>query len=621
MTTSPPPARIEIYGFMSYSRDDCREYDLIGFLEYLESLINDRLTHHALRIHYDDDIEKGVHFWPTIKDLISQATLYFVFLSPSFCFSDYCWKEYQAIRERTSKNKIYVISVDRNNIPEWFKKGELGKDIFRRQFFDLPKSDYRKRAEAKTDHEKSAIYFSYMNDVYKFSKEIASFIEEVSLPSKTVTSVNPDITSNPGLLHNFRRRQILLGSLGVAGIGSAVIGGNLVTSISRSKTPSSAQLSPQQARKKVIWTMGDWFSHNQRTGPREYGSRYIASLVADMSDNHFVIMPNTDLKRNENLLDLVNEGKTIQCAYGPSYYYASDAKLKALIFGTTVPFGLNTQQQLSWLSHSYDSEVMDDSDVSIDSNTEPNIKQRKPRKVMQSLYRELGLEVVPFTAGGTGAQMGGWFKKEIPETISSFVEYANLFPEKKFRFRVAGLGGEIIRQGSEQIEIHNFVGKEIFDALNQDQLDAAEWIGPFEDLAINLNLAEGIKYYYYPGWWDPGTIYEFQVNLKAWKSLPYAYQKILQAACHQACHAIHAYYDEQNSKSLEIIQREKNILLKEFPPRLMQAMREETSSLLDRLFGFGSGATLPAQKLYQEWLRYRQDILAWHKLSGSSILR
>jgi TRAP-type mannitol/chloroaromatic compound transport system substrate-binding protein len=175
------------------------------------------------------------------------------------------------------------------------------------------------------------------------------------------------------------------------------------------------------------------------------------------------------------------------------------------------------------------------------------------------------------------------------------VEYASLFPQKKFRFRVAGLGGEIIRQGTEQIEIYDFVGRKIFDALENDQLDAAEWIGPFEDLAINLHLAKGVGYYYYPGWWDPGTTYEFQVNLKAWKNLPPPYKTMFKAACHQACEAIHAYYDEQNAKSLKIIQQQKSIIIKKFPPKLMQAMQEETSSLLDRMFGVRSDASPPAK--------------------------
>lgn len=271
-----------------------------------------------------------------------------------------------------------------------------------------------------------------------------------------------------------------------------------------------------------------------------------------------------------------------------------------------MPFGLNTQQQLSWLNHHYKSEI----------NRYQIPEDQLLLTAMQSHYQDLDLRVIPFVAGGTGGQMGGWFKEKIPEDAESFVDYANSLPSKKFRFRIAGLGGEIIKQGSDQIEIYDYLGKQITDELESGHLDAAEWIGPFEDTAIALNLVPGIKYYYYPGWWDPGTTYELVVNLKAWEDLPPQFKHILKAACREACQAILAFYAEENSKVLQDLS--KKISLQRFPAKLLETMRRETNNVLNRRFGLESKIASRAQReLFVEWQAYQQRMKDWYRLVDS----
>ena len=578
-----------IYGFLSYAREDDKEYELVNFISQLEHYVNDQLRGDNFKICYDKiTIEFGQDFWFEIKGLINKASICFVVLSSQFCNSEFCMREYIIMRE--ANKKVYFIKLKDDEISEDISKSPMIQDIHVDQFFVLPKPNERRRL---SDSLEISMHFDYLTKLHAFSRVIADSVKNYSstLPIS---------------------RRLFLTTAFVGTTGLAIAGNKAGNKIINPSPPAGCQL-----QEKVEWKMGNRFSQNVRNGTNAYGCRYIADLINEMSEGQFKITLDDSSTSNNNLLDLVHEGTGIQCAYLPSYHYTQKGK-EALIFGTTVPFGLNTQQQLSWLHHSYSQENMTNEREFIQDEFPPGIKKDSMLTVMQKFCMDLGLNVIPFAAGGTGGQMGGWFKREIPEDIINFVQYAEILPNKKFKFRIAGLGGEIIKQGSDNIEINDkYIGTDIFNALNSGELDAAEWIGPFEDLSIKLHNASGVKYYYYPGWWDPGTIYELYVNLKAWKELPKPFKFILKAACQQACLSIHAYYDEENIKSLEKIKKTQGIKLLPFPYKLMENMQKQTTKYLDQKFLDHNNSDV--RKLYSEWNTFKKDIEHSHSLVDTRI--
>ena len=601
MPSQPARQQKTIYGFLSYAREDDKEYELINFISKIEHYVNDELRGDNLKICYDKpNIQYGQDFWSEIKDLIAKSSIYFVVLSSQFCNSEFCMREFKCIKEGLAKKQIYFITLQGDVIDENILNYGVLRGINYIHRFDLPKPNDRKKP---SDSLRNSYRVDHLANLHKFASDIAYVINKEI--TESINGENEIIVDTPDKPKKpFPRRHILTTAvLGTAGL--AVAGKKLFTSPPPSPPPA------------VEWKMGNRFSQDVRNGTSAYGCRYIADLINEMSEGQFKIT--LDDSSNDNLLDLVHEGTVIQCAYLPSYHYTQEGK-EALIFGTTVPFGLNTQQQLSWLHHSYSDETMTNERERTNEDFPPGIKKDSMLTVMQKLCMDLDLNVIPFAAGGTGGQMGGWFKREIPEDIINFVEYANILPNKKFRFRIAGLGGEIIKQGSDNIEINDkYIGVEIADALNRGKLDAAEWIGPFEDLSIKLHNASGAKYYYYPGWWDPGTIYELYVNLKAWNELPKPFKTILKTACQQACSSIHAYYDEKNIKALKDIRGMDGIKVRSFPPKLIENMQKQTTKYLNEKFLHHNKEHV--RFLYKEWVTFKNEIEHWHSLVDTRITK
>ncbi|MEM9092833.1 MAG: ABC transporter substrate-binding protein [Cyanobacteria bacterium P01_F01_bin.53] len=200
--------------------------------------------------------------------------------------------------------------------------------------------------------------------------------------------------------------------------------------------------------------------------------------VSKMTDGNFVITPYPagELAEGLEVLSAVQAG-SVACGHTVSYYYLKQSN--ALAFGATLPFGLNAAQQNAWMYYGGGLEAM------------------------QSIYAELG--VINFPGGNTGGQMGGWFKREV-NTVKDF---------DGLNMRIPGLGGKILERLG--VTTHKLSGDHIFKALSAGRIDAAEWKSPHADETLGLNRVA--PYYYYPGWWEPGTTHEFQINLAAWNKL------------------------------------------------------------------------------------------------------
>ena len=232
------------------------------------------------------------------------------------------------------------------------------------------------------------------------------------------------------------------------------------------------------------------------------GAAAIAARVGEMSDGHFEIIPYAagELVPGLQVLDAVQNG-SVECGHTASYYYIG--KNSALAFGTAVPFGLSAQQQNAWLYEGGGNEAMN------------------------RLFADFG--VLGFPAGNTGAQMGGWFKQRV-ETVADL---------QGLKMRIPGFGGEVM--ASLGVNVQALPGSEIFLALERGAIDAAEWVGPYDD--EKLGLWKAAKYYYHPGWWEPSATLHALVNQRAWQTLPTTYQQMFRTAASEANLKVLARYE------------------------------------------------------------------------------
>ena len=200
---------------------------------------------------------------------------------------------------------------------------------------------------------------------------------------------------------------------------------------------------------------------------------------------------------------------TVEMAHTASYYYWGQDETYAL--GTAIPFGLNARQQNAWLYYGGGTDLLNE------------------------FYATQGL--IAFPAGNTGAQMGGWYRKEI-NTLDDL---------KGLKMRIGGMGGKIIEKLG--VVPQQIAGGDIYASLEKGTIDATEWVGPYDD--EKLGFYKVAKYYYYPGWWEGGPELHTMVNLEKWNSLPKTYQQAVIDACAYSNTYMMANYDVQNPAALK----------------------------------------------------------------------
>ncbi len=334
------------------------------------------------------------------------------------------------------------------------------------------------------------------------------------------------------------------------------------------------------SRKTVRWKMTSFLDENAKDVILYQAPQMVCDLVKKMSGGHFII----ELYKNGNtkeILKNVSDGR-VECGFSGIYY--NDDTYRVLFFGTAIPFGLNPQEQNAWLY--YKENVTDE------------------LTYVQKIHEKIGLNVVPFPAGATGAQMGGWFNKK----INSKDDFENI------TMRIPGLGAEVLRE-SFRVRPDMYLpggalrAHEIAKKLADGTLDAAEWTGPYDDFQLGLHKVA--RYYYYPGWWEPGTTFDIQVNKDVWKKLPDNYKEIFKAACS----ATHAYilteYEQKNSEKLQEIKALRNIEILPFSIDLLKDARAGTNDLLD----FYSSKNEIFREVYGKWRNFRDRIQKWNQMS------
>ncbi|GIV67302.1 TRAP transporter substrate-binding protein [Caldilinea sp.] len=370
-------------------------------------------------------------------------------------------------------------------------------------------------------------------------------------------------------------RREFLTSMATKAAGGAVIG--LAAGCTFGATPAAQEIQQAIAQDAALpelkWQMAtSWpLALDTIFG----GAQAFTDAVKAMTSGKFIIEPRAagELAPGTQVLDVVSQG-AVPIGHTASYYYVG--KSPATAFGTTLPFGLTAQQQNAWF---YEGGGL---------------------ATLQEFYQEK-FNVIQFPAGNTGAQMGGWFRKEIntPADLNGL------------KMRIPGLGGQVMAKLGVTVQV--LPGGEIFQALQTGAVDAAEWVGPYDDEKLGLNKAA--EFYYYPGWWEPGPALEVEINLDEWKKLPELYREAIKYSAYVANVTMLARYDALNGAALQRLV-EAGAKLRPYSEEILVAAK----AAADELYEEFSAADADFARIYKEWDAFRTSVQGWHNINEYSMM-
>jgi TRAP-type mannitol/chloroaromatic compound transport system substrate-binding protein len=303
------------------------------------------------------------------------------------------------------------------------------------------------------------------------------------------------------------------------------------------------------------------------------GIEKFAKDIALMSDGRLKIQvfAGGELVPALQAFDAVSQG-AVQMEHGASYYWAG--KVPAVQFMSAVPFGMTAKAMNAWLYYG------------------------DGLKLWREMYEPFNL--ISFPAGNSGVQMGGWFKKKI-ESVADL---------KGLKMRIPGLGGKVLaKAGGTPILLS---GGELYTALERGTIDATEWAGPYHDKRLGLYRAA--KYYYYPGWHEPGTTLELIINGTAWKSLPEDLQKIVEIAATALNQKMFAEFEALNIKALRELQDKYHVKVLEFPAEVINKLKQLTAETLDE----EAAKNADFKKVYEAYKQFQKDNSAWNAISDEA---
>jgi len=204
--------------------------------------------------------------------------------------------------------------------------------------------------------------------------------------------------------------------------------------------------------------------------------------------------------------------------------------------------------------------------------------------------------IVNFPGGNTGVQMGGWFRKEI-KTLNDL---------KGLKIRTAGLGGEVmIRLGAVPLQLP---GGEIYQALEKGNIDAAEWVGPYDD--EKLGFYKVAPHYYYPGWWESNSMYSFYGNTKTWDALPKDYQAAFELAAAEANGNMMAECHFKNPPALKRLVGN-GVKLHAYPIEMLRAAQDAAFEL----YAEEADKNPAFRKMYEPCEKFRAKVMLWYRFA------
>jgi TRAP-type mannitol/chloroaromatic compound transport system substrate-binding protein len=294
-----------------------------------------------------------------------------------------------------------------------------------------------------------------------------------------------------------------------------------------------------------------------------------AAKVKTMSGGKFDVSVHAagELMPPFGVVDGVQQG-TVECAHTAPYYFFG--KNEAFALGCAIPFGLNSRQMTAW---QYEGNGL---------------------KLMREFYAKYNMTSFPM--GNTGAQMGGWYRKEIK----------SLKDIKGLKMRIGGFAGKVLERlgGVPQ----NIPGGEIYAALEKGTIDATEWVGPYDDQKLGFNKVA--PFYYYPGWWEGGPQLDLYINQKAFDALSAENKAIVEAAAAEAHTVMQARYDARNPTALKQLVAA-GTKLRPFSQDVLAAAFKESQALYSEL----SAKNPDWAKIYADYSKFRADQNLWFRFT------
>jgi TRAP-type mannitol/chloroaromatic compound transport system substrate-binding protein len=341
-----------------------------------------------------------------------------------------------------------------------------------------------------------------------------------------------------------------------AGIGGILAAG---------AAPALAQGSPE-----IKWRLASSFPKSLDT---LYGvSPEVAARVAELTNKKFIITPSAagEIVPGLQVLDAVQNG-TVEMGHTALYYYVG--KDPAFTFGTALPFGLNVRQMNAWMYYGGGLALLNE---------------------FLANYK-----VTAIPCGNTGTQMGGWYRKEI-KTVADL---------KGLKMRIGGIAGRVLTRLG--VVPQQLAGGDIYPALEKGTVDAAEWVGPYDD--EKLGFYKVAKYYYYPGWWEGGPMLHLTVNSEQLAKLPPDYKAALETACAEGNVRMMAKYDNANPGALRRLVAG-GARLRAFPQPVMDACLAAAHEQWEE----ESGKSPAFKKLYEAMKKYQAEQILWTRVADGT---
>ncbi len=348
-------------------------------------------------------------------------------------------------------------------------------------------------------------------------------------------------------------RRSFMKNAGLAAVGAAA---------------SSTLAAPAIAQNRIDMTIvSSW--------PRDFpglgtGAQRLAKKIHDTSDGRINVKYFASGERVGafDVFDEVASGNA-QAYHSADYYWKG--KHAAWAYFTTVPFGLTTSEISAWINHLGGQQLWD------------------------KLGAEFGLKCLP--AGNTGVQMGGWFNKEINSADDL----------KGLKMRIPGLGGDVMSKlGASPISLP---GGQIYENLVSGSIDATEWVGPWNDYA--MKFYEAAKYYYYPGFHEPGSMASLGMNAEWWGSLSRPDQMIIEACAGQAYDHFLGEYNANNGNFLAKLIEEEGVIVKSFSDDVYDAFGEASEEVFEET----RGKNALVAEVHDSFVAARANVGGWMNLS------
>lgn len=300
------------------------------------------------------------------------------------------------------------------------------------------------------------------------------------------------------------------------------------------------------------------------------GAKLLAKWVEEMSSGRMKIQVygGGELVPSLEAFDAVSQG-IAEMGHGAAYYWSG--KSPAAQFFAAVPFGMNAQQMNAWIYSGGGQALWDE------------------------VYAPFNLLSMP--AGNTGFQMGGWFNKKI-NSISDF---------KGLKMRIPGLGGKVLSKAGGAATLS--AGGEIYTNLERGVIDATEWVGPYHDYLMGFYKVA--KYYYYPGWHEPGTVLELFINKSKFETLPKDLQEIIKTAAYRVNVWMLSEFESKNHEYVQKMVNEHNVQLTPFPDDVMKTLKKYSKEVIDEVVG----ADPISKKVYASFSEFKKTINGWANLS------